>query len=712
MDWPLPPRARNAGMGLAAHGGREAAARGCQVRGSCKVRIMSFTVPVLVLAMLPLAPGVARRRLHGKQRPPPAHEPNAEVAAAPLAAAAIAAEGLAADGLIALPADARRRHVHYTHVRTFGPADVQPEQLTRQEFWEHLVRCYREAFPSAETGTGSILAFGLVVKELHKDAPLAADRSEHHHAATFSITQHRWKQVRKISAGRYHIHLNAVAHEAYSTMFQYLRAPTSRKPLHELDPQPFFSDGHPEGDALKELLAAGERYKQVRAHRQQLRAGEAGDASMEARSQFGLAFNHVIHNGLRKRKGALQFQVDAVSAFRAGKPKLLEFAKRHSHDLEEQLDLCWALEGAPAALRRVDTPRERLLLAALTDGECVNGGSMCGQTYNAIVTYQSIDATTFRHKLYEALVHGRKKGYPLMIVGGNDTGKTTITQPAAVIFKTMPTPQADSFCPLESCRGHELFLWHDFRYNPGHPGRDEQGLRIDEGTWNRLLEGLPTRIGVPKTGDRTDFLYDEDAAFIFTGPFEMTAYKNGKPDAKETAQLACRVQHVHFSTQSRGVYRGQGLQPCPKCWSRWLLEGAVDWEKAAQGRVVDPFLQEAERALVMEAETQTAAGRDFHPGFVSGRGSAEPHDQRPCRGLAAQTQAASSWEPHSRNGAPLAAAGPVATFPAPLTAAARPVAAVPAAAFFEQLQSLMDWRGRGWLTEAEFLEAKTRIFCS
>ena len=101
---------------------------------------------------------------------------------------------------------------------------------------------------------------------------------------------------------------------------------------------------------------------------------------------------------------------------------------------------------------------------------------------------------------------GRRKGNAFMIVEGKDTGKTTVSQPIEDIYKTMKCPQADSFCPLEKIRGHDVLLWQDFRFNPGHPQREEVGLRLDIGTWNRLLEGLPTEIGVPKTDGRSDGL--------------------------------------------------------------------------------------------------------------------------------------------------------------------------------------------------------------
>ena len=78
-------------------------------------------------------------------------------------------ETAAADGLLALPLDGRRSHMHYTHVHTNSATEVQPSQISRAAFWEHLVRCYREAYPKAESETGSIL--GQCCKGVSGSAP-------------------------------------------------------------------------------------------------------------------------------------------------------------------------------------------------------------------------------------------------------------------------------------------------------------------------------------------------------------------------------------------------------------------------------------------------------------------------------------------------------------------------------------------------------------
>ena len=243
-----------------------------------------------------------------------------------------------------------------------------------------------------------------------------------------------------------------------------------------------------------------------------------------------------------------------------------------------------------------------------------------------------------------------------MLVGGKDTGKTTVTEPARKVFKCMQTPQADSFCPLEACRGYEVFLWQDLRYAPGHPDKDGQGLRLDEGTWNRLLEDLPVRIGVAKSSGSKDFEFEDDVAFIFTGPFELIAYRNGLPDAKETAQLSSRVKYVHFERPGPPAVN-RAFKSCPACWSKWVLEGALHNRRTAN-TPLDPFM--ATVAAAVDARNPTRDAGSF----------------------AAESSIA------------------------PLGLSA-PVPAAPDA--FSKLREIMQWKQQGLLNDAEFVAAKQKL---
>ena len=311
----------------------------------------------------------AARRRYREKRPPREGD---EAALARGITAALRAEFAAADGLQPLPGDARRRHVHYVHYRTDSATDRQPNQLTRKQLWAHLVRCYAEVYPRTDQPNKSILQFGLVALEKHNNAEDQRDRDAHHHAVVFCDATHRWAQIRRLSAEKYNIQLNAVAHESYTTMYQYLRAPTDRKPLSELDPTPFLSPGHPKGADLADLLRWGETFIGLRA--QQRRGRKRGsnevDGSGEAqgraiRSQFGSVFQWVIDKGLRGERGAVQFHIDAVAELKAGRPHLLDFAKKYAEGLEDQLEFCWHVAEAWALCGEYPSPPPSPRAAAL-----------------------------------------------------------------------------------------------------------------------------------------------------------------------------------------------------------------------------------------------------------------------------------------------------------------------------------------------------------
>ena len=55
-----------------------------------------------------------------------------------------------------LPTTTRRKHVHYTFVRTYQKGFRQPKQFSRMQMWQHTERLYKEAYPdtTGPTETG------------------------------------------------------------------------------------------------------------------------------------------------------------------------------------------------------------------------------------------------------------------------------------------------------------------------------------------------------------------------------------------------------------------------------------------------------------------------------------------------------------------------------------------------------------------------------
>ena len=572
-----------------------------------------------------------------------------------------------------LAAGARRKHIHWTHYRTNAATDRQPGEFTREEMWAHMVQCYKEAYPRDGKPLESILEFGLVVKELHAQSATSMMREEHHHIPTYCSEPHYWRKVKKISAEKYNVQLNAVAHDGYSTMYRYVRVASAHKPLSEIDTNPFFSAQHPQGEDLVKLLDTAAQTHAAREARAQAAEGDEAD---KVRSQFGIVFNWVVDRGLKGAAGAIQLQADAVSQLAEGKPKLMDFVNKHQTDLEDQIAFMWTLKTAPQRLERLRQSRPATLQHAACNGECQNSHKQCAQVYEHVLRCQSLNSPDFRHKIFRALSDGRVKGNAVMLIGPKNTGKTTVTTPAEKIFRCLPTPQSDSFCPLEKIRGYEVLLWQDVRFQPGHPNREERGLRCDEGTMNRLLEGLPTLIGVSKSTGSKDFVYEEDVAFIFTGPFRFTAFRNGFPDAFESEQLEARIQYVEFTRQAHALLKP--LKDCGSCWARWVLHGELMW-RSQQEEPLTEFLQNAESAL-----WPTAAEKEQYTAHISNGLPQTFFRRRP----AANT--------------PVQAVGQPST-PAP------PAGDDDPDVFWERLQTLMQWRADGRLTDTEFENAKKKL---
>ena len=155
------------------------------------------------------------------------------------------------------------------------------------------------------------------------------------------------------------------------------------------------------------------------------------------------------------------------------------------------------------------------------------------------------------------------------------------------------------------------------------------------------------------------FVYKEDAAFIFTGPYKMVAYRNGVPDAKETEQLDVRAQYVEHHRPTPPQL-DRTCQACGRCWSQWILEGELAWERAHNVELSD---------IMSKVAAMVTGGAIAHAPIAS-----------------------SAPRTHAQ---PVAQAGHL------------PPTRVPGdAAFMDHLSALVRWRAEGALTEDEFAAAK------
>ena len=360
--------------------------------------------------------------------------------------------------MTALSEDKRRRHIHWVHVRTHQPDHRQPATFTRAEFWQHLLQVYREVYPEPANATGSILLFGLVCKERHRNSEKEAEREEHTHVATYSSLQHYWRAVAERSLRVYKVKMHAACHDGYTAMFTYLRCPSPRKPLCELDPAPFFSADHPQGNLLQRLLAVGAKaVKGLQKQRGASSSDGAAAENTETRFRGGDLYALVLHTNIRT---AMALKVHAQALASQGKPQLAEFCTVRGADLQELLDSAWSVHEAPRQTLVADGGRMQTLRAA-TEHPCTCSGVWIpGASF--VLHNNGESVPDFCSDVARALIVGARRGVNLAIVGGPGMGKSMLFESLDEIFVVAGKPERDNSFPLASVLGADVLLWQEF----------------------------------------------------------------------------------------------------------------------------------------------------------------------------------------------------------------------------------------------------------
>ena len=349
----------------------------------------------------------------------------------------------------------KRQNVHWTHVRTFNAAWVQPDQVTRLDFWNHLEKVYREAYPVAGSPTGSVLAFGVVCQERHATSEDTAQRDLHRHAPTCSTRQIYWNKIAKISLEKYGWPLNAVSHDSYHTMYSYVRDATAKKPLHEIDATPFFSPHHPKDEQLATFLAASAA-SSTRKLKRKVDGGKAGRKRERLPSIFGVIKEHSVATGD-------ELQAHACSEAAEGRVALAEYCARNGSKLDELVANARAIMDAPA---RIASQKMTLMqkLEGAAGMECTCGGCWAAGAED-ILQSNHIPSATFCAAVRRALEMGAKRGVNVACVGEQGCGKSTLLEPMEEIFGCFCKPQGGSTFALANVIGSDVILWQDYLHD-------------------------------------------------------------------------------------------------------------------------------------------------------------------------------------------------------------------------------------------------------
>ena len=390
-----------------------------------------------------------KRRVSGKQPPP------AQYVLPSPAMAALVDE--AWSEIVALSDDSRRKHIHWVHVRTADPALRRPESFTREQFWQHLRRVYKDVYPRPQNATGSILLFGCVAKERHAASTQAGEREEHHHSPCYTSEQHRWLPVAKRSLDL-GVKLHAACHDGYSIMYVYVKCPSPKKQLAELDQDLWHSEDHPRGQTLQDLLNVG--LQAVR--RFHKRGGNCVGSGEGRRFKAGEMYALVKETGVRT---VPDLQMRAHAAAGQGDSRLAEFCTVNTEDdLQKYLDGAWAVIEAPTRGLRSDSERVQKLHRA-TSSACTCGGVWVGYVV-FVLQNNGEDVKAFCSDVIEALTKGACRGVNMAIIGPPGCGKSTVFDALDLIFEVAGKPERDSSFPFANLMDAEVLLWQEFTWHP------------------------------------------------------------------------------------------------------------------------------------------------------------------------------------------------------------------------------------------------------
>ena len=89
----------------------------------------------------------------------------------------------------------------------------------------------------------------------------------------------------------------------------------------------------------------------------------------------------------------------------------------------------------------------------------------------------------------------------------------------------------------------------------------------------------------------------------------LVAYRNRRPDARETEQLTTRVRYVTFNNEAPPPQKHK-LKQCSFCWACWVLQGELRWQTRA-GVDLDPYMASVQ-SLLRDVQPDAAAPHAAH----------------------------------------------------------------------------------------------------
>ena len=112
-----------------------------------------------------------------------------------------------------------------------------------------MAQAYKDASPE-----GAEVLYGLVAEETHRNG------RPHYHMPLMASKRHKWLPIAHHLRVKCGINVDvSVWHPSYISQYTYVRRPTSKKPMSHIDPNPYVSPMHPQGETLTKMLRKAEQ---------------------------------------------------------------------------------------------------------------------------------------------------------------------------------------------------------------------------------------------------------------------------------------------------------------------------------------------------------------------------------------------------------------------------------------------------------------------
>jgi len=417
----------------------------------------------------------------------------------------------------------------------------------------------------------------------------------------------------------------SIEHEYYWTSFLYLTVPSDKKPLADLDPDPWLSQGHPPVDEqLLDMPPGARRPDKLRVRaflgldargRPMHGAANTGELGPEEFSalvtELGLRTRRQLLAWIMKHRAAPVPELKAlppatlswITAHNGGATgggddaetqaartegmqaqKLNSFVHKHLRDLNDRIHLAWELHDALGEEERADLSAWELVCRAPEKMPCVCDGRWAGLTDDMLEKHvasgvlKNVDPVelphveTVRAALRTALKDGCGKHRNVFIVGPANAAKTHLLAPLVSIFgkESFRRPLGKTNYPMMDIHGKKVCVLEDLRAATFGLG------------WDAYLvwwEGLPLPVPMPQNHHRGPKDYVDRAPVFATGGERLRiplreALDLGVDPSVQNDMMNKRWVYFTFTQRFDGSER-QSVKPCGHCFAKWVQDGEL-----------------------------------------------------------------------------------------------------------------------------------------